>query len=338
MAPVAPDLPRSRPLATLVVMTYNQRNIAGNTIQSCLDQSYAPLEIIISDDASTDGTWDVIETIAKNYNGPHTLITNRNEENLGLAAHMNKIMTLSSGILIVACAGDDICLPTRVERLLETWLKAPDSTKAISSSYISMSLEGHDESVVSASMRRRWTAEPTASDIINGNTWCVGATMAWHRDVFDYFGPIPADAPHEDTFILLRAALLGNVVYLDEPLVRKRKGGIRNPIGNCKINPSSYKARLISNKAVFKSFLIDIEKSPSNRKTLEKNCMKHLEIINMQIILAETPNHARYYQIPVILKRALVNGSATYMTSGLKIVFLNTYLRLRNFNFRIRPK
>jgi hypothetical protein len=52
----------------------------------------------------------------------------------------------------------------------------------------------------------------------------IGATAVWHRDLFDLFGPIAETGLYEDSVLLFRARLIGTVSYIDERLVRYRRG------------------------------------------------------------------------------------------------------------------
>jgi hypothetical protein len=52
----------------------------------------------------------------------------------------------------------------------------------------------------------------------------IGATAVWHRDIFDLFGPITETGIYEDSVLLFRARLIGEVSYIDDRLVRYRRG------------------------------------------------------------------------------------------------------------------
>jgi glycosyltransferase involved in cell wall biosynthesis len=55
----------------LLVLTYNQATVVEAAVQSCLAQVGEPLEIVLSDDASTDGTYALLLEMAAAYRGPH---------------------------------------------------------------------------------------------------------------------------------------------------------------------------------------------------------------------------------------------------------------------------
>ena len=68
---------------SVVVTTYNQERYIAKALGSVLAQVGAPLEIVVSDDLSTDNTWQIIHQIAASYPGPHKLVIHRQETNLG---------------------------------------------------------------------------------------------------------------------------------------------------------------------------------------------------------------------------------------------------------------
>lgn len=56
----------TKPKVSVVLITYNQQDYVGKTIESVLNQSYQNFEIIIADDSSTDETAKVIKTYKDN--------------------------------------------------------------------------------------------------------------------------------------------------------------------------------------------------------------------------------------------------------------------------------
>jgi len=105
--------PGERPLITFLVFTYQHAKFIRETLESAFAQTYSPLEIVVSDDASTDGSWDLIREAAAAYRGPHQIVLNRNERNLGIGAHLNRCFRMCRGEIIVQADGDDVSLPQR---------------------------------------------------------------------------------------------------------------------------------------------------------------------------------------------------------------------------------
>src|SRR6056297_1821961 len=111
-----------RPLVTFAVIAYNQEPFIREAIEGAFSQTYHPLEIILSDDCSSDHTYRIMQEMAAAYDGPHSIVLNRNEPNLGIVLHFNKIIKMSSGHFICMNAGDDFSSANRVDVLYEAWV------------------------------------------------------------------------------------------------------------------------------------------------------------------------------------------------------------------------
>jgi hypothetical protein len=65
-----------------------------------------------------------MQRLAAHYHGPHKVVLNCNDSNLGLVGHLNRVVGLASGRLIVGAAGDDISLPERTALGYDAWEKS----------------------------------------------------------------------------------------------------------------------------------------------------------------------------------------------------------------------
>src|SRR6056297_302741 len=98
---------------SILMLAYNQELYIGEAVKGALSQECDNLEIIISDDCSSDSTFSIIESIVEDYRGPHEVKINRNPRNFGLSSHVNHLIEMSGGDLILLLAGDDISLSNR---------------------------------------------------------------------------------------------------------------------------------------------------------------------------------------------------------------------------------
>ncbi|MBA2441555.1 MAG: glycosyltransferase [Rubrobacter sp.] len=214
----------SEPLVTFALFAYNQERFIREAVRGALSQTYSPLQILLSDDCSSDGTFEAIKEEVAGYDGPHRVLLNRNEHNLGIGGHVNRLMELADGEFIVAAAGDDISLPTRTTDLVEVWSKG----RALSV-YSDCTIIDEDGAYMGVGAdlagnkltlpaRESWR-EKARSGTMRG----LGGGHSWDRAVFDVFGPLPEDVVCEDTTIPFRAALLGEVSFLDRRLIRHRR-------------------------------------------------------------------------------------------------------------------
>src|SRR4051812_14586565 len=110
-----------KPLLSFCLVAYNQAAFIRDAVEAALSQTYSPLEIILSDDCSSDVTFEIIREVASAYSGPHLVRVNRTARNCGLCQHVNQVAELARGELIIVAAGDDISLPERSQLTLEAW-------------------------------------------------------------------------------------------------------------------------------------------------------------------------------------------------------------------------
>jgi len=211
------------PTVTLALFSYNQQDFIEEAVRSVLAQDCAPMEIIVSDDCSSDDTFGRARAVVESYSGPHRVQARRNETNLGLIPHVNLVMELASGEIVVAAAGDDVSLPHRVRALLDARMRGDGKAVLFFSNAIVVDRDGkHRGPYLGNVDRRRWELRSMAQRGAAGN---LGVTSSWDRRIFSVFGPIPEGVMAEDTVIAFRAALLGGIQYIEEPLVHYRLHG-----------------------------------------------------------------------------------------------------------------
>jgi len=225
MSEINIDLPplEERPLVTFALFAYNQEKYIREAVEGAFSQTYEPLEIVLSDDCSTDRTFEIIEEMAAGYRGPHDLVVRQNDTNQGLAVHINHVMSQVCGKLVVVAAGDDVSFPHRVAVVVQHWIEGGRESGSIFSRFQAIDTLGKitfNESLINKK-------KLTLADRDFGRTRAItvgtrGCAHAWTRNIFDLFGPIHERIIHEDITIPLRSLLLGSVTFLPEDLVLYR--------------------------------------------------------------------------------------------------------------------
>ncbi len=202
-------------------MTWNHERFAEEALRSALAQDWLPLEIIVSDDASTDGTWAIVERIVAGYDGPHRVRLNRNERNLGVGAHTDLVMAMAQGEMVVLAAGDDISESDRVGTIARAWRSSPRNVLCLASHAVGIDEGGHGDQLVTPCS---FGSNVDAMKLAHTGEALLGATLAVHRRLLDIFGPIGSEIRTcEDTVLSFRAALAGDIVVVEQPLVRYRR-------------------------------------------------------------------------------------------------------------------
>lgn len=205
-----------RPLVTFALFVYNQERLVAEAMAAAFAQEYSPLEIIVSDDCSSDGTWDVVEAMAAKYRGPHEIRIMRNYSNLGIGPHVSKVGLEARGKLIVVAAGDDISASNRVSRLVDAWYRNGCPECALHSAVLVKHGDGRNYvSTGAGSKPERATMEYFLENNFKGLFF--GAAAAYTQNVFRKFPPL--EAAFEDVALTFRALLIGQVLSVDDVLV-----------------------------------------------------------------------------------------------------------------------
>jgi glycosyltransferase involved in cell wall biosynthesis len=253
-----------RPLITFALFAYNQEQFIEEAVQGALSQTYSPLEIILSDDNSSDQTFRIMDRMSTEYQGPHRIILSRNTSNLGIVPHVNKVvMELSHGELIVMAAGDDISLPERTETLWRAWVETGGGgTYGISSGFQKIDTSGNTISKI------EWPdsgfVEGALSDFIRDLKGGVGCSLAFHKDVFSFFGPIVIPKSIEDRTISIRARILGKFYFLKHNLVSYRVTG--NNITKWRSHRERIKKYAEFHTQIYQQVIIDLNCSKCSQR------------------------------------------------------------------------
>jgi glycosyltransferase involved in cell wall biosynthesis len=208
---------------TLAVLAYNQAHLVEHAVRSALEQACEPIQIVISDDCSTDGTSACIESLASRYRGPHRVLVRRNAVNLGIAGHFNAIMEAAEGRLVVIMAGDDVSRRDRVAITAEAWDRSGEALNLLGAHVIDMDEHGTTLGIRRVDPLQEWRSVHDWSD---RRPYVLGAAHAVTRRLHDRFGPLAAGAGQEDQVNTLRAVLSGSASTIDDALVRYRRGGV----------------------------------------------------------------------------------------------------------------
>ncbi|ASW56424.1 glycosyltransferase family A protein [Plantactinospora sp. KBS50] len=108
------------PRVTLGMPLFNAERYLAESLDALLAQDYPDFELVISDNASSDGTWDICRRYASR--DPRIRL-HRNERNLGGPVNYARVVQLARGELFKWAAYDDICRP----RLLSACVAALDA-------------------------------------------------------------------------------------------------------------------------------------------------------------------------------------------------------------------
>ena len=200
------------PSVSVVVPTYNRTHLIHRALQSVVSQTYAPLDLIVVDDGSTD---DTCERVRIDY--PHATLLS--QSNLGVSAARNCGLSVAQGEWIAFLDSDDAWCHSKIEQQLEALAKEPRSRIC------------HTDEIW---IRNGVRVNPMNKHFKSGGniferclSLCVISPSAvlLHRSVFEDFGSFDEELPAcEDYDLWLRLSAKLPVTYLPDKLIVKYGG------------------------------------------------------------------------------------------------------------------
>ncbi len=212
----------SLPLVSIICLCYNQKKFVQEAIQSVLGQSYRNIELIIVDDASTDGSQEeILDTIQGT--DIHFIAL---EQNIGNCAAFNIGFRASTGQYLIDLAGDDILLPIRVELGIMDFAQAkPNVGVHFSDAFIvdetGEMLTTHHRRNVDGHILEHIPTGDIYLHLIKKYFICP-PTMMIKRDVLESLDGYDDSLKYEDFDFWIRSARRWEYVFNKTPLVKKR--------------------------------------------------------------------------------------------------------------------
>lgn len=156
----------SNPRVSVAMPIYNCQETLADAVGSILGQTYRDFELILCDDGSSDGTFSLATSLARNDN---RIIVLKNERNQGLNISLNRCMEHARGEFYARMDGDDTCVPGRLAKLVEFLGNNPEI--ALVSSW----MRAFDKKGFWGEIRT--VARPTKHDFLKGSPFAHAPCM-----------------------------------------------------------------------------------------------------------------------------------------------------------------
>lgn len=208
------------PSVSFIIFGYNQERFIDAAIEGALAQDYPHLEIILSDDCSSDDTFARMEAAARQYEGPHRVKAVRSPANAGTLAHVYRAAGIATGDLLVLAAGDDVSRPDRVAVTARRWLET--NAAALFSTY---DIIGDDGALLVRDYRFDHSWLPYQAYFPDQPVTPIhGASSAYDRRTLLAIPRPDVPIVFEDAFFTLMLLSAGKrIAFIDQPLVNYRR-------------------------------------------------------------------------------------------------------------------
>ena len=208
------------PTLSVLISNYNHARFIPDSLGAIVNNTYRPHEIVIIDDASTDGSADVLEGYASRYPGWVRVL--RNERNQGFQANVRRLLEMATGEYVCIPASDDRVLPDFFARSMAL-LESYPSAAVCSALSLIMNEAGVSEGLLRMPVVRRKPGYIDPDHVLkllrkHGN-WFKGNTTILRRSALMDAGGFRQElGPYADVFAYLVLARRWGACFIPEPL------------------------------------------------------------------------------------------------------------------------
>ena len=215
----------TEPTISVAMCTFNGADFSQEQLNSIAKQTHLPDEIVICDDGSTDSTLQILEEFEKDAPFPVRIYCNKIR--LGATKNFEKAIRLCKGEIIILSDQDDIWLPQKIKKIVETFKKNPDTGYIFSNALVVdeklNSIDGTLWDYVSfTANRRRKFEQGNQIEVLLERSIVTGATMALSKKITNWILPIPEEWVHDKWIALLTSAAEEKGIFIEEPLIKYR--------------------------------------------------------------------------------------------------------------------
>ncbi|MBA7582213.1 hypothetical protein ES708_24137 [subsurface metagenome] len=210
---------------SIAMCTFNGADYLQEQLVSIVKQTRLPDELVVCDDGSTDSTLQILGEFEKD--APFSVRIYCNKIRLGATKNFEKAITLCKGEIIALCDQDDIWLPQKIKKIVETFKKNPDTGYIFSNALVIdeklNSIDGTLWDYVSfTANRRRKFEQGNQIEVLVERSVVTGATMALCKTKTNWILPIPEKWVHDKWIALLASAAEEKGIFIEEPLIKYR--------------------------------------------------------------------------------------------------------------------
>lgn len=220
----------NNPLVSVIVATFNSSSTIIETLDSIFHQSYPNVELIVTDDKSTDDTCSLVKRwISEKSNRFHKCILCETLVNTGVSGNFNRGLSLAEGEWIKPFGGDDILFPEYLEKVLSC---GKNVDMVATQLYLFKNDKKILEKGTDLSFINRCTSNKVAKYYARIHPFLNVPTLIIKRSVYDRIGFYDERSPFfEDVpFIMSFFKAKLKAFFLDEVLVWYRVGGMSHQV------------------------------------------------------------------------------------------------------------
>lgn len=267
----------------VLMATYNGEKYLKEQIESILNQTYKNIQLIISDDCSTDGTREIL----KQYEQNDKIKIFYQEKNLGYIKNFEFLLKNVENELYMLSDQDDVWKEEKIEKSVEK-LKTENldlvfGDLEVVDENLNTIYESFNEYMKLDRKIKKYIGDYRLQYLYNCITGC---TILSKKKYLDKIMPIPSNSKHmpHDYWIGLMISLDGKIGYMDEKYIKYRQHG-NNQIGTDKISHKFKKLEQVRDLfidvklGIFTTYVENEEKFPDELKKQNRQAFEYYQML-----------------------------------------------------------
>ena len=230
-------------MISIALATYNGDRFLGEQLESYLKQTRLPDELVVCDDASSDGTMEILRDFRDK--APFPVHIKQNQSNRGTVASFADAISRCSGSYIFFSDHDDVWLPEKIDTIMSVFESDPDAGLVFCDAEV---VDENLEPIGCCFWESVWFGKKSQAKVLNGKAFEVflnhiivaGMASAFRAEYNAIIFPMPDLSDGYDGWIALLIAAVSEIQVVNKQLVKYRVHG-QNQVG---IKTLSFKEQL----------------------------------------------------------------------------------------------
>ena len=204
-----------KPVVSVILVTYNHEQYVEDALRGfLLQQTDFPFEIVVHDDASTDGTVEIIKNFVAEYPGLFKLVVQKRNQFSQGRKPLPFALRYARGEFVALCEGDDFWIDRNKIKVQKESIGTSDFSASLKIDYFS------DGKFSYPSKQCGEIAKFDIEDVVNvSGKYAPTASYFFRRKIFDQIPSFYAEAPVGDVFIELQGVARAAGVLILRPMV-----------------------------------------------------------------------------------------------------------------------
>jgi glycosyltransferase involved in cell wall biosynthesis len=303
----------SKPLISVVIPTYNRGDATVAAIDSALAQTWRPLQIVVVDDGSTDGSSERIERHLSNLLMPGIEIVLAPQPNQGPSGARNTGIAHATGSYIAFLDSDDTWLPQKLERQWGVLIRFPECGACVTDARY-LTNKGFDDSAYRLHGRSYSSAEGIEHNaqrlLAHAFPGFFLSTLLVSTDLVRRAGGFDPQIPFaEDRDLCFRLSLLTSFAYINEMLIDTDRSS--TPAGSDCRPWDKIEVRLAGHQRMYEKWLTMAASMPSEIRRIVRRALQttHCQWANWHL------EHKRFAPARQAVSHAIQCGISPRMTA-----------------------